>query len=106
MKRIALVLVAIGLVGLVATVASAQTPAVASLSMHTTVASAGHHPYHGPGHWYGHYGRPYYPGPRVAVAPYAFAPPPAYVVPTVPYYCPPRAYMYYGRPRLSVGIAF
>lgn len=112
MKRIALALAAIGLVGLIVTVASAQTPAVTSLSMQTAVASVGHHPYYGPGpaHGYGHYGRPWhYPVPRVAVVPYAIAPP-AYVVPAVPYYCPPQASFYYGRPygrpRLSVGVAF
>jgi hypothetical protein len=41
------------------------------------------------------------------MVPYAIAPPPpAYVVPAVPYYCPPQPSFYYGRPRLSVGVAF
>jgi len=110
MKRVAVVLAILGLVGFAATGASAQTPAVASLSMQTAAATVGH--VFGPVHWYGRYWGPYYAVPRVAVVPYAAAPvyvappPPAYVAPVVPYYYPPPAVYYYGRPRLSVGVAF
>jgi hypothetical protein len=110
MRRIVVTLAVIGLVGLLATAASANTPAVASLSVQAAATSVGGHPY---GHWHGPYGHHphWYPGPRVAVVPYAYVPPPApvYVAPAVPYYpyaCPPRASVFYGSPRWSVGFSF
>ena len=109
MKRIALALAAIGLVGLLATTAAAHTPAVASLSTGVAVASVGHHPYGpGPGYWHGYYGhRGWYRPPVVVVAPApvvvpVLPPPPVYG----PYCYPPRSSIYYSSPRLSIGFGF
>lgn len=107
MRRIAVTLAVLGLVGLMTAVASANTPTVASMSVQTAATAVGFHPY---GHWHGHYGHHWYPGPRVALYPYAVVPPPAvYVAPPVPYYpyaCPPRASVFYGSPRWSLGFSF
>ena len=115
MKRIALALAAIGLVGLLATTAAANTPAVVSLSTGVAVASVGHHPYGpGPGYWHGYYGYRGWYRPPVVVAPprvvVPVAPPPVVVAPPPPaygYYCyPPRSSIYYSSPRLSIGFGF
>jgi len=113
MKRILLAMTAVGLVGLLAGMASAQTPAVASLSVQTAAATVGHHPYYRPGpvYWRNHWAPRYYAPPAVTVVPppMVVAPPPVYVEPVVPYYpyyYRPGATFYFGRPRFAVGVAF
>ena len=115
MKRITLALAAIGLVGLLAATAVAHTPAVASLSTGVAVMSVGHHPY-ARGHDYGHgyYGHRGWYAPPIVVAPRmvvpVLPPPPVFVAPPVPvygpYYYPRRSSIYYGTPRLSIGLGF
>jgi len=108
MKRVAVVLVVVGIVAGLASMAQAQSPAV--LANVAVAAVSGHH-HHPPVPGYAWYGPPVPPRPVVVVpAPTVVVPPPppVYVAPPQPCYRYYRPYsgIYYQNRGVSIGIGF